>query len=177
MNRLSCSTVSDDQDTHALCSGASVRRAAWECLSHLKARLDRVSQCNNCCGTNSKEKLKAWKQEVNKPSSSPTDICCRSMQSKAASSCLITRYRMIQGRTEKKYGSLGSSETLMLRSISWKTQQRPHNTSKSHQCLIIVSLWERCNLLEVASSLKKGSTRNYSSLMLIIRFAGASSCR
>lgn len=96
VHHLSCSTRSDGQDTHGLCSEASGRKAAWECPSHLKMRLDRVTRCNNYHGLNTKS------TEVTKPSSSPTEICCRSIQSKAASSCLIIRYRIIHGRTEKK---------------------------------------------------------------------------
>lgn len=98
----SSSTGSDGRDTRGLCSEASVRRAAWERQSHLEKKLARVILCESYHSINTEENPEAWKQEVNKPSSSPADICCRSIQLNAASSCLIMRYRMIQGKTEKK---------------------------------------------------------------------------
>lgn len=61
VHHLSCSTRSDGQDTHGLCSEASGRRAAWECLSHLKMRLVRVAHCNNYHGINTKGKTEGMK--------------------------------------------------------------------------------------------------------------------
>ena len=140
MNHLSCSTRSDDQDTHVLCSGASARREAWECLSHLKARLDRVTQCKNCRGTNTKGETEGMKIRSQQTFIIPD----RHMLSEhAVESSLLVFDNTIQDdprQNREEIRLLGIVGNAHAQINQLKTQQRPHNTSKSHQCLIILSL-------------------------------------
>lgn len=57
-------------------------------------------------------------------------MCCRSMQSNAASSCLMRWYSRIHGNSDEKWASLGSSGKTMLLAINWRTRTHAQQLRK-----------------------------------------------